>query len=273
MDYVSNLLCHFVGRAQTTEEQQFQLLVKIIKQDKTLLANLKNPNKLTTSTSFHYSGARVGEMYERCDCVCFCDIPDESLGIHVNKYGRFGMGFDKSFLISKGVRPVMYIPQKVEIKERAKTDTPKQAIEYYQYLAKELSCFLVFLNLLNSCMPFKNCYQAMKESSSPAIQQALKFLNEDALKKVEEGKAHSLIFGDMMAWSTQLSYIKVFDATLSPDDPDNYYMEREWRSIENINFELSDILKIYLPCENYKKRFMKEFPTYKGEFCFLNKTI
>lgn len=41
-----------------------------------------------------YMGEHVGEILERCDCVCFCDIPDESLNIHTNKYSKFGMGFD-----------------------------------------------------------------------------------------------------------------------------------------------------------------------------------
>ena len=41
--------------------------------------------------------------------VCFCDIPDSDLAIHVNKYSRFGLAFKKEFLIAKGACPVFYV--------------------------------------------------------------------------------------------------------------------------------------------------------------------
>lgn len=48
--------------------------------------------------------------------------------------------------------------------------------------------------------------------------------------------------------------------------PKTYYMEREWRSINSIDFSLADIKKIYLPDANYKDKFLDEFPEYSGEF-------
>ena len=62
-----------------------------------------------------------------------------------------------------------------------------------------------------------------------------------------------------------LSLIHIYE-TLPEDDPDNYYMEREWRCIHNIKFDLSDIKKIYLKSERYKEKFVEHFPAYKGEF-------
>lgn len=85
-------------------------------------------------------------------------------------------------------------------------------------------------------------------------------------QKFGEGKTHQMLFNEEMAWKTQFEYIKIFDETLPEDDPDNYYMEREWRCMHDIKFCLSDIKKIYLKSERYKEKFVEHFPEYKGEF-------
>ena len=59
---------------------------------------------------------------------------------------------------------------------------------------------------------------------------------------------------------------KVFDANLPEDHIDNYYMEREWRSLKSIDFDLNSIQKIYLSNQDYKNKFVSEFPLYAGEF-------
>ena len=82
--YVSNVLCHFVGRSLKTDDDRFDLLVRIIKEGQ-LKANLEKPNSPSTSSTWTYSGERLGEIFQQCDCVCFCDIPDNLLGIHTQK--------------------------------------------------------------------------------------------------------------------------------------------------------------------------------------------
>jgi len=109
MSYISDHLCHFVGRSCANDDARFDLLVKIIREQQ-LKANLKNPDNPELRTSSRYTGERLGEIFEQCDCVCFCDIPDDMLGIHTSKYSRFGMGFNKTFLAQNGARPVMYVP-------------------------------------------------------------------------------------------------------------------------------------------------------------------
>ena len=61
-----------------------------------------------------------------------------------------------------------------------------------------------------------------------------------------------------------MAYVKLFDATLPDDHIDNYYMEREWRSLNNISFSLNNIKTIYLPSTEFKERFLNEFPEYTG---------
>lgn len=59
------------------------------------------------------------------------------------------------------------------------------------------------------------------------------------------------------------SFIKFYDDTKPDDDPDNYYMEREWRGLERIEFQLQDITRIILPSE-YIKRFFQDIPDYNA---------
>src|SRR5262249_10646482 len=40
---------------------------------------------------------------------CFCDIPLSDLGLHMQKYSRFGISFRKSVLLKKGANPVFYM--------------------------------------------------------------------------------------------------------------------------------------------------------------------
>lgn len=265
MSYISDYLCHFVGRSCANDDARFELLVKIIN-EKQLKSNLSNPDNSKMETTCAYSGNRLGEIFEHCDCVCLCDIPDEMLGIHTSKYSRFGMGFNKSFLSGLGARPVMYVPLGAKIKEPSETNTPKDtSTEYYLYLNKLSSYLSAMLMILNQKFPFHHQY-SLHSSSDSNLTEILKTFDKSITQDFLQGKSHQLLFSEVVAWATQCAYIKVFDETMAEDDPDNYYMEREWRSLKSVDFTLSDIQKVYLPSQQYKDRFITEFPDYSGEF-------
>lgn len=59
------------------------------------------------------------------------------------------------------------------------------------------------------------------------------------------------------------SFVKFFDSNKDDGDPDNYYMEREWRSLERIEFEVNDVTRIILP-SSYIKRFFQDIPDYNS---------
>jgi len=263
-EYVSDLLCHFVGRSKPSDEEKFQLLLLIIKEGK-LLCSFDSPGTPQTIMSSTYMGEHVGEVLERCDCVCFCDIPDKSLSIHTNKYSKFGMGFDKSFVTKCGARPVMYVPKNGRMPVDPGIDFPDTPMEYYLHLFRQLTSVNMILSFLNQAYNFRDLLLKLMEKNS-TISDALSLLDPVTLQKFVENKMYQMLFHEGMAWETQFKYIKIFDETLPNDDPDNYYMEREWRCTHNIEFGLSDIKKIYLKNEQYKDDFIKYFPEYRGEF-------
>ena len=262
LEYISNKLCHFVGRALQTDEDRFELLVKIVKGGK-LFANMLNPDNPEVLLNFRYIGQRAGEVYEKIDCVCFCDIPDNALDIHTRKYGRFGIGFNKHYLATKGAHPVMYIPMNCDIKEISSTELPKNPIDYFNVLSKEYTTMSYFLSMVNQFYPYTTALGNFKLSD---LAPYINLMNTDVVNAIQNNKSHQMLFSQMIAITGLMSYIKLFDETLSQDDENNYYMEREWRILSSVEFDLDNIDKIYLPHKEYENYFMSEFPKYRGEF-------
>lgn len=264
MSYVSNNLCHFVGRSQTTDEDRFNLLVKIM-QGKILKANVIDFGKPQISSRSDYSFNRVGEVFLRCDCVCFCDIPDDMLKIHTGKYSEFGLGFDKHYLAAQGVRPVVYVPLGAVMKEHGGSCSPKEnPVKYYSYLEKLVVTMDPILMKMNQDMPFM--FSRLFFHSFPKGVKEDSIYDKDIGKDFMSGNAHGLMYAQTTAMLTHLAFVKMFDETLKQEDPENYYMEREWRALWDVEFAHTDVKKIYLPSQAYKKRFMDIFPEYKGEF-------
>jgi hypothetical protein len=61
-----------------------------------------------------------------------------------------------------------------------------------------------------------------------------------------------------------LAFIKPFDADLTFDNRDSYYMEREWRRLGNVMFSPGDVTRV-LVASGYAKRLLEQFPTYSGK--------
>ena len=265
--YTSNLLCHFVGRSKANDDERFELLLTIIKGGK-LIANLSNPSQPESIFQSGYHCEHVGEVFGRCDCVCFCDIPDLGLKIHTNKYSKFGMGFEKTFIAEQGANPVMYVPKNYPVvKCGGSTATgnflpPRAPEEYYPFLLKLATSFLPLMGSGYTAACLSQWENGLKILG---YGDHLKLFDKDIHQMLIEGKYYPLLFSLMQGISNQLQYVKLYDATLPDDHPDNYYMEREWRSLGNINFTIDDIKTLYLPNKEYISKFIKEFPKYKGD--------
>lgn len=267
-DYTSNLLCHFVGRSKANDNERFELLITIIK-GKKLIANLSNPDNPESSFQGGYQCEHVGEVFGKCDCVCFCDIPDAALSIHTQKYSKFGIGFDKTFIAKQGAHPVMYVPENYVIRERgdnseeARTSTPKEPKLYYPYLLRVSTNLFPLIVMSLSIVDLQQLENNLK---SKGLEKQLNLFNDEVRNMFFSGQYYPLIYSIIQGMANQMAYVKLFDATLPDDHPDNYYMECEWRSLGNVDFSINDIRTIYLPTEQYKDRFMEEFPDYQGNF-------
>jgi hypothetical protein len=104
--YVSSELSHFVGRGKA-EEDQYQLLLHILRTG-WLTYGPHDPTQPRTA-SLDLSRPISTDKVIKYQVVCFCDIPDTDLAIHVEKYSKFGLAFKKEFLIERGACPVLYV--------------------------------------------------------------------------------------------------------------------------------------------------------------------
>jgi len=265
--YTSNLLCHFVGRSKSTDEERFQLLLLIIRGQR-LIANVASPDNLSSEFNPGYQCENVGEVFGKCDCVCFCDIPDEALEIHTHKYSKFGIGFEKGFIAAQGAHPVMYVPMNYPIVERTKnTNISKDPNKYYpEFLTETMN--LLPLSIMTIGLTDLNAVRTILYTMGGGGAENL--FNSRIRDDFFSRNFVPHFYGIMSAIATQLAYVKLFDASLPDDHIDNYYMEREWRSSNNISFSLNDIKTVYLPTKEFKQRFLDEFPEYNGRikvFC------
>ncbi|MGE3623429.1 MAG: abortive infection system antitoxin AbiGi family protein, partial [Bdellovibrionales bacterium] len=106
--YISDELCHFVGRGKT-DDQQYDLLVNKILKTGWLTHPPHHNAAIPRTAGLDLSKPISTDEAIKYQVVCFCDIPVSDLSIHIKKYGKFGLSFKKSFLIDRGACPVFYI--------------------------------------------------------------------------------------------------------------------------------------------------------------------
>ena len=233
-NYISNILYHFVARKIETEDEQYESLYKILK-DGWLSFSPHIPSVCSGQIEIDSSKNRkISEMF-KSGFVCFADIPETELQIHINKFSRFGIAFYKSFLIDKGANPVWYIEEnsaiyKNDFSSPEKYELTNRADYYQEFCSKTIWYF--FQRYLYCC-----------KNSEVELQDTKEILN-------------FLI--------NLFSHFKVWNNNLEDNDLGNYYFEREWRATNNINFQLSDIVVVILP-KNCEKQFKLDFPEYTGE--------
>ena len=170
-------------------------------------------------------------------CVCFADIPETELKIHINKYSKFGIAFNKSFLIGKGVNPILYIEEnsiiyKNDFSSLGKYNSINREDYYQEFCSKTIFYFIQKYWI--------NCKDDVERQDTTEI---LDFLIN--------------LFG----------HLKIWNNNLEEHDPNNYYFEREWRASNNIDFQLSDVLVIIIP-KDYENKFKLNFPEYMGKLKF-----
>lgn len=241
--YVSDQLTHFVGRGKPFAEQ-YELFIRILKE-----GALVAPSLIGTDKHSQYLSIADGERFSdniryQPGVVCFCDIPMHDLALHVRKYSQFGIAFNKRMLIAQGANPVFYVAR------QSATDTPSarggslQRSELFD--VGERVVFGLFWALRSDGAFGKPPqYSAMRNLYSP----------------------NEWLIADSFLLDELFSFFKFFDTTLTDDDPDNYYMEREWRVRGRVSFDLPDVSTLFMPRDTVG-RFREDIPDYLGQIMF-----
>lgn len=238
--YISRELTHFVGRKLIgQEEEQYRLLLKVIN-DKALRPSgglWMGGVKITPNCKFSQN-----EMFSPL-AICFCDIPVQYLAIHIKKYGPFGLSFDKNYVCGNGGCPVFYVPILAKAENpctygqsEGAPGSSKSKGEYFDY---EIGLYRKRIDAFMDLVAQKGTLP----------------------------DPHGLIELCMFLDLDVFSYVKAFNHTLPDEDPDNYYFEREWRVMGQMQFGIGDIRRIIIP-EAYAKRVREDLPEYCGQVAF-----
>lgn len=298
--YISKELTHFIGKG-LRPNAQYKRLIKILTtgwlthppHDPHISGNLVvNPSAKISQN----------EMYSP-QIVCFCDIPVEDLILHVRKYSRFGLSFDKEFIVQKGGVPVHYIPIKSSVKVLLDL-SPEQMVEFiqpggaehlYQHIDKgeyfdrvvqQYHKLFQFLHMLifeelkgkRSAIPSvlgDSIWDLPRDSDGYPIfdfpRDALKHIRSD----IPRDAVRDAIWYDQRLSELQrfldfhiFSYLKFFNHSYPDSHKENYYFEREWRVVGNVQFKIEDVKKVFIP-EKCAKQFRQDCPQYYGQLTFL----
>lgn len=239
--YISPELTHFVGRSLKTQKDRYNLLKRILR-----AGVLKARPKMKGAGPKVRIVQKDTEMRlssnEACGLpiVCFCDIPLCDLPLHMSKYSSFGLAFSKRFLAELGALPVTYVPSKGR----------PASLPYEGYsrgrVASQAVCFDEFWKIYN---------RVDKAISELAKQRRSTALTDDVRRMTTFLEVHLI------------SNLKFFDHRLMDQDHEHYYMEREWRVCQDVNFELNEVERVIIPA-GFGQQFRKEFPDYDGELIF-----
>jgi len=152
--------------------------------------------------------------------TCFADIPEKSLPIHLEKYGLFGIGFRRDFLIRQGARPVTYVP--MFSNEWMHAIGGRYMLEDIAAIHQGFDHYFVEKNA---------------ETGKPMSRQIREVprTEEQVLRAVKT--VFELYF---------LVFLKPFNSELPADHIDNYYMEREWRKYGYLKFNLAEIAHVWV---------------------------
>lgn len=228
--YIAKELTHFIGKKLKTRAAQYKILIEILNSC-WLTHPPHNPNR-SGNLRVSYKGLISENKMYSPEVICFCDIPVGDLNIHMKKYSLFGISFLKAFLIKKGANPVFYNSKNSTVFRHLNVKT---RADLFDQNVKKLGNFLTFLRM------------------NPLPQSPL---NSHDLQEIE----YLLNFHIF-------SFIKFFEASKKENDPNNYYMEREWRMLGNVKFTLNQVHRVILP-KSFAKKFRKDVPNFYGQITF-----
>lgn len=282
--YISSELSHFVGKGKPAEEQ-YRLLIQILRAG--WLTYAPHDPTLPRTASLDLSRPISTDEVIKYQVVCFCDIPDTDLAIHVQKYSKFGLAFKKEFLIDRGACPVFYVANESPVStvkvfspddflDRIRAANTKGYVDRALFFDTSVRALIDLLAALDSlCANDDNRYFRGTSTDFKQRFGQLLGLSTEQISSVENAvKGNARVLETVrMCTDFLLNYVftfmKCFDAKRSFEDAANYYTEREWRIGSNLQFKLDDVVRVFFPSE-YSRRFRADLPAYAGQVTFLD---
>ena len=255
--YTSKELTHFVARACRKEdgtfdqERQYACLLTILREGR-LLHRLDAPDG-PARVNFLSNGSFAGRTMIQVDAVYFCDIPVPDFAIHMEKYGSFGLSFLKSLLVTRGANPAFYIAADSIVSP----DGGAAALAFLVSRPPE--------PLTRSAL-MERLIQEYMVGDHRLSRMAFGERRDSGLTAEGIALATTSALGGMIR-SHFLSFCVPFDSGKTDADLENYYMEREWRVLGAVRFDLDDVFRVILP-KAYAKRFRADLPKYSGQVTF-----
>jgi hypothetical protein len=284
--YVSSELTHFVGKGLPENAQYETLVEKILKPG--WLTYPPHDVTIGRTLEVDFSKPISADKALKYQVVCFCDIPEPDLAIHVNKYSKFGLAFKKNFLVDQGASPVFYVanespvsdtelfspPEFLErIQDAIKRGYPDRALLFDTAVRAIMDLFAAFDGLKSdvnarwfkgaNTVDFGSRFKillGLDDEQLIALKMALGN-NEKAFKTLH--MIMHFIMNDIF------SFVKCFNAKQAFEDDANYYMEREWRVAANVKFSLNHVSRVLLPA-SYGARFRADLPAYTGQITYID---
>lgn len=219
MNAISDNLIHFLGRRfKDSPNKQFEVFKSIIKN------GLKCSN---INIKFGQSGSIHNKV------VCFTDLPLSCCDDHTAIYGKFGIGFKKSFVKNNGGNPARYFLDSYPMETLDETHIENRGMLYVG-LCNHFKLILYLKNQLDS-----NPELSIHDKEGKEI------LNKNQLKNW---------VGEQIAiFSFEKEMGDLGSARDETKDIDLYYKEREWRLVPfQANFISGSIKKDEKGCLFYK---------------------
>lgn len=233
-EYASDELFHFVGHSSSSDDNaNFGKLREVL--DSNCISHFPHDGssgKVSHTTT--WDNRLETEQLIIPSVTCYADIPFKALSIHTSKYGKFGVALPRWLLTKYGARPVTYIPMRSDDWQSINGLTLLRDIE-------------AVVKGFDEQVVEK---QKGEETRSRTLGKKPS-TTEEAISAIQ-----SMLLKDFLA------FIKPFNSELAHNDPNNYYMEREWRKYGNMMFEAGQVSKI-LVAKGYKDQTIENYPAYE----------
>jgi len=257
--YVSDELTHFVGQNAANDDARFELLVSILSAPQWLTHWPHEHTLLKSKVRIRRDVLLSSNELVDPDVICFCDIPVADFAVHMEKYSKFGLAFSKSFLTEQGATPVFYVAAK------SAWFSAEQSREATLDVMNRCGLSRAGLTPLEGNEPVRRKGEYFDSAFKSYRQLILDLSGEDSPLCVDQRKILDQL--DEFLTSGVFSFLKFFDHEEDDDDPENWYMEREWRMHGNLKFQLSDVRRVILP-ERFAGELRRRVPAYTGQVTF-----